>query len=74
MSWAADAYLIKSSCLLELKNKVRELIDRRALKAVDPADGLLKAGAALPPINLPAKAENLRRRTGRAFSIIPEPI
>ena len=31
MSWAADAYVIKSSDLSELKSKVREILDRKGL-------------------------------------------
>ena len=30
MSWAADAYIIKSSDLSELKNKIEELLTRKA--------------------------------------------
>ncbi len=30
MSWSADAYLVKSSDLTELKNKVREILKRRS--------------------------------------------
>lgn len=30
MSWAADAYLVKSSDLSELKNKIKELIKKKA--------------------------------------------
>ncbi|MGA2586575.1 MAG: response regulator [Candidatus Aminicenantales bacterium] len=28
MTWAADAYIVKSSSLQELKSKIREIIDR----------------------------------------------
>jgi DNA-binding NtrC family response regulator len=40
MSWAADAYLIKSSCLLELKKTVGELLDGPASKPVCPSERL----------------------------------
>jgi DNA-binding response OmpR family regulator len=53
MSWAADAYLMKSSCLLELKKTVRELLDGPASKPVCPSERLLRAGVDLAPINVP---------------------
>ncbi len=31
MSWAADAYIVKSSDLTELKNKIKELLTREAI-------------------------------------------
>lgn len=45
MSWPADAYLGKSSCLIELRKTVRELLCRPAPKAVDPSQGSFRAGA-----------------------------
>ncbi len=30
MSWAADAYVVKSSDLIELKNKIKEIITKKA--------------------------------------------
>jgi DNA-binding response OmpR family regulator len=53
MSWAADAYLMKSSCLLELKKTVRELLDGPASKPVCPSERLLRTGVDLAPINVP---------------------
>ncbi len=32
MSWAADAYVTKSSDLTELKNKIRELLEKRKVR------------------------------------------
>jgi DNA-binding response OmpR family regulator len=54
MSWAADAYLMKSSCLLELKKTVRELIDRPASTTLGPSEDMARAGMVLPPIHVPA--------------------
>ncbi len=31
MSWAADAYIVKSSDLTELKNKIKELLTNKAI-------------------------------------------
>jgi DNA-binding response OmpR family regulator len=50
MSWAADAYLMKSSCLLELKNTVRRLLDSPGSKPACPPERSLAAGAAPAPI------------------------
>jgi len=30
MSWAADAYVVKSSNLIELKNKIKEILTKKA--------------------------------------------
>jgi CheY-like chemotaxis protein len=53
MSWAADAYLLKSSCLLELKRTVRELLDRPVSTTVGPSEELLRVVMALPPVHVP---------------------
>jgi two-component system response regulator (stage 0 sporulation protein F) len=39
MSWAADAYLVKSSDLTELKEKIRELLERRNPSSKIPRKG-----------------------------------
>ena len=46
MSWAADAYLMKSSCLLELKKTVRKLLASSGSKPAGPPERSLAAGAA----------------------------
>jgi len=52
MTWAADAYLMKSSSLLELKKTVRELLVRPASKTVVPSERSFGAGVDPAPINV----------------------
>lgn len=54
MTWAADAYLMKSSCLLELKKTVRELLIGPASKGVEPSKESFRVGISLPLINVPS--------------------
>ncbi len=54
MTWGADAYVIKSSDLDELKQKVREMLDRRRI-----ARAPKKLKAKPWPISLPANKDFL---------------